>query len=348
MACQIDQIDNSIYLLTNEYIKLLDDWQKCLDNFSIIFENIKQFENLLKHIHAAHKHELFPIHVSSILSGFGISGGCPNENAITRLMRELSAQMDYDGNNKQYGEFLINPKDLNIPRGIKDVQTQYEIRFGILESDIYLTMSELFKELKKEERELPIDPEQKLILQLILGENPDNPNSQYSSNLQNTNDSNISDKKLKPGWDKVYGKDFLINPIDPNKPKKLQELEKNLTFSDDIQLISYNQYLEKYLDPELKEKTSGSISIKKEKSADPDLCNYVCSRLVGEWLHGTDLDKNGLIYGQDFYLINCPEKCYCLNEIENDLQWNDKNLKGFSWNDYCNTFPNQNPDDRYN
>lgn len=113
-----------------------------------------------------------------------------------------------------------------------------------------------------------------------------------------------------------------------------------------IKLISYQEYVQKYVpkkpeDPE-------PVDEKPIKKLD-DICNYISTRLVGEWLNTTDIDGNGLIYGVDFILADDQFfKSRCLKELEMDLDWNPpKDIPILTWEQFCLTFPDRNPDDRY-
>lgn len=333
--CKINEIEVQLIEIIEYSANILSSWKKTIINYNQLNKLLSEITKLLDHIHQCHLHQYmhkskeFPIE-------HGTYGGCSMISCLERLIQEMSTEFDNDDNGEIYGrDFILDPNDPNCPLSLKHVQTQFEIRFGRF-NDKFKTFFQYFNHFKIKQRCTPVNAIQPLIIQLLLKENPNNPNSQYYDKT----DTNLADKsKNNFCINDVYGQTFIINPVDKNKPKQLIEFEKTVSINPDAKKISWAEYLDKC------KPVSDPITVDENSVSQ---CDYVCTRLVGEWLNSTDIDKNGLIYGTDFMFSNTdPYKCRCLREIESDLDWNPpQSIKVISWAEFCHTFKNNNPDDR--
>lgn len=349
MECKIDDFTESgIIDITTNLARMVEIWNKAQFNYKRAFSYLEEINTLIEHIHKQHLHPLYPSHDAQNLSNNDKEGsiaGCPLYSPIDLLLREIIEVVDLDNNKLKYGnDFIFYVNDPDVPRAIKNNQTQQEIRFGRYK-DQFKTFFDYFNFFKIQHRCTPTNPVNKLVTQLLLGTNPDNPNSEL--HVPELDELGNEIKDIKKCSDRVYGKDFIIDPKDPDKPQELVELEKTLNIPDNILKIKYSEYLKECTDPEEEEKDVPN-EVKKNKKQ-KESCSYICTRLVGEWLHSTDIDGNGLIYGTDFLIrTGDPNKCRCLLEIEEDLDWDPPHdIMIISWDQFCNTFPNGNPDDRY-
>lgn len=327
----------SIAETTSEILTL---WTNVLNRYQQMYDVLnKEILPLLDHLHSCHWHPLLKMHeANQYPNDTGYSAGCSNISCLDRLVQEITTETDVDDNGSIYGkEFILNPTDESCPRILKNVQTQYELSFEKYSSNM-MNFINYFKHFKIMQRCSPKTPVQKLILHMVLKENPDNPKSQFYGDFN----KDATDDSTRLCITEVYGKTFIIDPNDKNKPTELVNFEKTVNIPTDINIISWEEYLQKcqpsYIEKNIDDNTSSKSQI----------CDYVCTRLVGEWLTGTDIDKNGIIYGRDFmFHDNEPNKCRCLRELEIDLDWNPPStIKIIFWNQFLDTFENRNPDDR--
>lgn len=341
LKCEINSSLSKFAQLTNLFVNIVNSWNNCSKYYTSMSKNYKELTKLLDHIHKCHLHPYIKSHdVSEYPNDFGIRSGCTHISCIDRLVRELMEVFDTDDNNLIYGKhFIFHPNDPDVPQNIKENQIQYEIRYERLK-DVFMSFEQYFSHFNVLRRCIPKNPTTKLLLQLILGENPDSPDSAYNSSIKD--DGN---PKYVPCSNKTYGKDFIIDPEDPDKPKELIDIEKRLSIDDSVKKIKYSQYLQECIDKTGK----GLIDLEQDNEDEIKIpqCDYVCTRLVAEWLHTVDIDGNGMIYGKDFKICDTdPMKCRCLQELEQDLDWNEpSNI--MTWEQFCKTFPDNNPDDRH-
>lgn len=366
MECLLINYQNGFIDIINTFSEITNAWNRATNNYKIVLNELNRIIVLLDHLHKQHYH---PYKHKGELRGVdktGMRGGCSPIGPVDRLLREISGQFDQDDTKSIYGDdFIFSIKDFDFPRCIQYVQTQCEAEFGRLK-DQYQTFRNYLNQFKVRHRctsSSRYNPLQKLIIQAILGENPENIHSKHFNNLKYNPDSNPSfdskDKELQDQKglcsDLIYGVNFIIDPDDPDKPKELIEIEKQLNIPKNIKKIKYSQYcedcIEKNKDQEETEKSdeASEDQLTEEEKREAASCGYVCTRLVGEWLHQVDIDHNGLIYGNDFIIDDDePKKCRCLKELEQDIDWNPTiQTPHISWDEFCNTFPDKNPDDRH-
>lgn len=357
------QINNSIGLMVNEGSKISSSIQSMSVGFGKIIPLINDIIEIIDHFHKSHKHFVEDSHLAETFKTIESTiGGCIVNTFFENLGHELETVADLDYNSLIFGkDFKFDYLDLDLPRFMNYVQKESSIRYPILQydfipNDLYkdvptITFSDWTKSVNLSIRNSPKAPNKKLFLQLLLNQNPDDNNSNlFDGNLNLDENGNIIPR---PCSNLVYGYDFIIDPSDPQKPQELIDLEKDLNLPSDIQKIKYSDYLNNCIDPEYRKNifnTSDNSSLdNNQKLEEQELNDYICTRLVAEWIHNTDIDKNGLIYGVDFiFRKNEPKKCKGLKDIELDLDWNPpENIKIWSYDKYCQTFPNNNPDDRY-
>lgn len=359
------QLPAGLQNLLNQFAAKLTEFQRATRtiqyNYLLILQNINKCDQIIDHIHKSHLHPISHL-VDKLNISAGTISGCFKYSIVDRLLQELESLCDVDNNKKIHGkDFKFNYYDSNLPKSISYVQKQHEVRFDRLHVK-YIPFLAWFAQFGVKQRCTPINPVKKLVFQLLLGENPDNPSSSmfnhtYSSINSDDYDSfpddlvpdNVPLSHLKPCAKDVYGTTFIIDPDDPNKPKELIELEKDFNIPSTIKKIKYKDYLKKCVDPNYTEFIDYD-KLQQSKEEFDDLVNYVCTRLVGEWLYSVDIDGNGLIYGTDFVLQSGdPHKCRDLKELEQDVDWNPpKTAHIWGWEKFCKSFPNNNPDDRTN
>lgn len=339
MECKLDEYQNEFIELLENFSNIINYWNNAANSYQIAIDKLQEIYNYLIHYHKSHLHYL--MHSPDILNTkYGISNTSLDVNPLDRLVREISTEYDTNDDNLIFGrDFIFSGDDPNLPLNIRNTSIQQEVRYGMY-PDNFKTFKEYLNSFNLRQRCTPStnnSPIKKLVLQAVLGENPDNPKSQFFE----------KDKGDTPKlcYKEVYGKTFIIDPNDPDKPNELIEIEKNIEIPKNIKLWKYSDYLKKCSASTSNKDNKNIADNKKEQ----ELCDYVCTRLVGEWLRSTDIDHNGLIYGIDFMLSDYePKKCRCLKELEIDLEWNPpKDIRIIYWEDFCNTFPDKNPDDRY-
>ena len=289
----------------------------------------KEIQSYIRHIHRSHWHPFIDkshTHKNINTPTGGMSDNCRIFDPVDFLIMETYSIEDLDNNGKIYGrDFIIDPKDPEKPYGLtnaeQNIRMYYNTKlpyedcvnvFGTLDGKgEIMSFSNYLSSVYHEQRRCPETLEGQLVQQLLLGIN-------------------------LCGQQEIYGHTFTIDPNDPNKPDFLKELEKDKILPK--KTVSWKDFL----------KSKGITDTTPEHQPAVKQCDYVCTRLLGEWLHGVDIDGNGYIYGQDFFLEkNDPQKCTCLIEIESDVDWQPSNtIEVWNWEQFCNTFPNKNPDDR--
>lgn len=345
MICKINENLNGFAQLVNAFVNIINSWNTASKYYDKMLSDLDYTLKMIDHIHKCHIHPYVLSHTGKEFpSNSGLRSGCTNVNCIDRLVRELMEAFDVDDNGLIYGtHFIFDPKDPDVPINVKEVQTQFEIRYHRLQ-DIFKSFDSYFEHFNVMRRCIPKNPVMKLILQMILGHNPEDPNSEFSDSFSSED---------TPCSNKTYGKDFIIDPNDPEKPKELIAFEKNITIDSNIKKIRYIDYIRECIDNVGKKligrNNEGNLITDEMKIKDKSKpCDYVCTRLVAEWLHTTDIDGNGLIYGRDFKISDYDSmKCRCLFELEEDLEWTNPD-RIVTWEQFCKTFPNNNPDDRHN
>lgn len=321
-------VKDKIDALSGSLVDQMADFTKVREYINKIIQLEREIQTYIRHIHKSHAHPFLEgSHKHDLVNTppGGLSTNCRIFNPIDYLIMEAYSIEDMDNNGKIYGkDFIIDPKDPNKPPSLISAEENLRMyyntslpyedcveRFGtLLGQGEVISFNDYLKEMHWEQRPCAESLEGQLVQQLMLGQN-------------------------SCGQSEVYGHTFIIDPGDPNKPEFLKELEGPIPPK---KIISWKKFLE----------SKGITDSTPDHQPAVQQCDYVCTRLLGEWLHGVDIDGNGLIYGTDFFLEkNDPQKCRCLIEIESDVDWQPpENIKLFTWDEFCNTFPNKNPDDR--
>ena len=363
------QINNSIGSMVNEGNSMSFYSNSMSSSFNHILILMNDINEIINHFHQSHKHLVEDSHLSETFKTItGTIGGCILNTFFESLGHELETTNDLDYNSLIFGkDFKFDPYDPDLPRFMYQAQKQASIRYPILKytfipNELYkdvptISFKDWAKSINLSIRNSPTSPDKKLILQLLFNQNPDDMSSNLFDDKINLDENN--NIIPRPCSHLVYGYDFIIDPEDIDKPQDLIDIEKELNIPSDIKKIKYKDYLNNCIEPEYREPIdfnendndfSNTPSEKdKQKLEEQELNDYICTRLVAEWVHNTDIDKNGLIYGTDFiFRKDEPKKCKGLKDIELDLDWNPpSNINIWSYEKYCQTFPNNNPDDRY-
>ena len=325
--CILPTCEGKFVDLINTIAEMIKDWEITTHHYHRLLSQLSDLYKIIIHIHQNHLHGK-KHNVSQQLDP-GLKSGCSDLTALDRLLREIETQYDYDGNGLVYGDDFIFPElDPNIPKAIQETQLQLEAEFGRLQ-DQFMSVSDYlhFAGMDVNKSELiQYDPLPNAICQLITEKNP---------NAKNKHDL-------------VYGKDYIVDINDKQKPKLLTDLEKSLDIDfNNIKMISWQEYIKDYIKPKDEELIIDDKSELSKKLS--ETCSYVSTRLVAEWLNMTDIDNNGLIYGIDFILADDQYfKSRCLKELESDVDWNPPDdIPILTWDQFCLTFPDKNPDDRF-
>ena len=310
--------------IAGQFCETFPEWGEiaALTNEISVLEN--EIDVYLRHIHRSHLHYWYDVakHLPHIVdvSESGPSAGHTHVGPTDLLLMELYTQEDLDHNGKVYGrDFIISHMDVDKPRSLCDVETQLQLVHQIvfpLRSPTQVTFAEYLKEVHWEYRPVPINFKAQLAQELITGQK---------------NGGGVHNE--------IYGHDYIIDPNDPSKPSLLTEIEGEYLKVLPKKIITWDGLLSK---KGFKEASSGDIHVISEK------CDYVSTRLVGEWLYSYDIDGNGLVYGTHFMIASGdPNKARCLYDIESDIDWSPPNdIAIMSWDEFCKTFPDSNPDDR--
>ncbi len=319
-----DMLDG-INKIAAEMCQTSNEWIKISAAISEIVEMRKEIDEYIKHIHRSHLHQWNDVtshtYENISKSKAGESSNCFGLNPVDLLLTELYSEEDVDNNGLIYGiDFIISNYDIEKPRALIHAEQQLETMHNIYFPSRVLQIMDFHSYLDSvyyEQRKLPLTLEGKLIQEIITG-------VKFIKNDQY-----------------IYGYDYIVSDDDNDKPTVLKEIENQYLSIKPEKQITWSDMLTRY---GYKQKTSITTTTNK-KIID---CNYPSTRLLGEWLHSIDIDGNGLIYGTDFILASNDEyKPQCLYDIEMDVQWAPpENIKIFNWEEFCATFPNNNPDDR--
>lgn len=332
MGCTLRDSVELFNTIVQNFSEGHNSWMRCTKYLILISKLIDDILDKLRHYHKAHAHPLYYVdkHPPDSIANnenYGLHKPCSNDEPLLKLLWELWNGLDKDFNGLVYGkDFIIDPNDPLKPFNLISSERSASLFVGSLPYGDKPVPNIKWKDYTKFPTNEPEEMSGRIIKEAILGKKSDlvkDPNSFCA--------------------DRVYGIDYIIDPNDPNKPKYLIELEKYLGNPDPPLKISFD-YVKKYC---LEYDKLGKPSIKpKPKTVE---CTYICTRLLGEWLKGYDLDNNDLVYGIDFMFSNLePNKCICLKDIEYDLDWRPpEDIKIISWDQFLDTFPNRNPDDRY-
>lgn len=205
--CRLKYCEDKFAEFTNLLLEIIRDWMIISDNNAILLQHLIEIREIIEHIHQNHLHGKF--HYVDERKDPGLKSGCPAISNMDRLLREIEIQSDRDGNGAVYGDsFIFKDSDPNVSRAIRDTQKQLEQEFGRL-SDNFTTVKKYFDSFNiplKCYSAAQYDPIANAMIQLILGYNP----------------NAKSNKEL------VYGKDYIIDPNDKQKPKILTELENKI------------------------------------------------------------------------------------------------------------------------
>jgi len=329
-GCTLKDSIHLVNSLSNSFI----EWQRSWNNCSNLMRKSKQLlTNLIpvvRHFHKAHAHPLYGAiaHPPSAKSTgkYGLMKPCFLEFAILKLYWELWHGIDKDRNGLVYGrDFIIDDDDPEKPYNLKLSEISAKLIVGelpygpekrVVSWDTYLAS------VGAKKRQLPTSLESRIIQEALLKQKV-----------------NFAEGNCK---NEIYGVTFIIDPEDPEKPQYLIDLEEELDLIPPKKKMKYADFLKNCQDYQ------DSLEAEELIENQIEECSYVCTRLLGEWLKGYDIDNNGLIYGKDFFISNLePKKCKCLRELEYDIEWNPtEDTKEMMWDEFSNTFPNKNPDDR--
>lgn len=306
---------------------------KCRELVRLIIEEDEKIKDYVNHMHRSHVH-LWPsaAHTASAIKGTrrGMAHPCLKHFQFVDIcLTELWLSKDVNNDGLIYGkDFIISPDDPNKPRVLIDAEEDIQQTFQMYlpcESDkenpeySLLTWNEFLKTAQEQDRAIPPTVEGKLVQELILGKSRD---------------------PLNP--DNIYGYTFKIDDDDPDKPKILTNMEKQKDLPDVNEIYTWNEYLKK-----IGELLTDDEDILEDDLLPKESYDYINSRLIAEWMKNIDIDKNGLIYGHNFYLKDSPHKQQDLKDLELDVDWvPQENAKKLTWEEFCKTFPNNNPDDR--
>ena len=283
---------------------------------------------LITHFHKAHLHPLYGFKnhnpISKDTKKHGIMKPCFKLPAIFKLYYELWHGIDRDHNDLIYGkDFIIDDDDIEKPYNLKLSEISAKLIVGKLpyKSTRKISWESYLNSINEKSREFPSTLPGRLIQEAIL------------KRKINPTVGNCSKE--------IYGVTFIIDPEDPEKPQYLINLEKEINLIPPKKKMKYSEFIKNCTDYQ----TINPDDVISKKKED---CSYVCTRLVGEWLKGYDIDNNGKVYGKDFYFADLePNKCSCLRDIEYDIDWNPPDdIIEYTWEDFLNTFPDKNPDDR--
>lgn len=298
---------NSVLQSITDYSTLWEVNSLLFSQIRILFEQINFY---LKHIHLCHLHN-----ISHSVTEF------PNSNNSKRTLNdryliedipnELLSMQDQDSDLIKYGyNYIFSDKTPLLKNFEQDIFESLKIILPTIDNIIY--QYDDIKNNNINNNKCPNNLISKMIKELLTG---------------------IS-CIINYCQDEIYGHTIYIDPNDNEKPQILIEVENSLTnWKKPNRTISWNEYLQCITVPSSTQSTT-------KNSLD-----YICTRLKSEYINKLDIDHNGIIYGVDFYLEDCEYKCSCLKDLEISALW-DKNLKKITWDDFCKTFKNNNPDDR--
>lgn len=325
-GCTMDEVQVAINEMLVGFVEYYNAWNRINYYVGQINTLLNEMMIVLNHIHRSHAHPWFSFNHSPENIQASPAGLKSRQTYITPIetwLRESYSREDLNDDGKVYGcNFSISNNDSQKPISLKSAEMNIGIVFNVSKFP-YGTIKEVstfvesLSALNYPQRPVAESIVGKLSQELILGEKVDT--------------TSLCQKS-------IYGYTFIIDPNDPEKPEELTELEQLLDVLPKNK-ISWAQYL--------KDCTSEETSTSTSTTSETD-CSYVCTRLVGEWLEQFDIDMNGLIYGTDFKLSDDdPHKLQCLKNIEMDIDWNPPaDIKILSWEEFCKTFENGNPDDR--
>lgn len=356
MACQISRLGHSLNILATFVGQMSEAWFNINAATQGVMYILWNMYPIMHHLHKAHVHLLtYPDHLAEDRSTikFGGPNKCLYSTWAQRLAYELLNNTDRDGNGLIYGkDFIIDPSDPDKPRLLRACEKSISLEIYKrlpTDSDTLLTVQEYLDSVGEKQYTAPASSISKLLQEFILQEKVNTQPGPCSGEL--------------------YGTTFIIDPNDPDKPTELTQVEQDLKQPLPKKTMTWQQFKDLCRDyttddqpTYTSENEPGTLedlqtisqfipnellpSLKSIKSSND--CDYISTRLVGEWLKGYDIDGNGLIYGVDFMFPNNePKKLRCIKEIETDVEWNPPStIKILTWDEFIDTFPNKNPDDR--
>ena len=243
------QINNIIGSMVNEGSSMSSYSNSMASLFKQVLILLDEINEIINHFHSSHKHFVENPHISNVFNGLtGTIGGCIINTFFEALGQELETGSDLDYNSLIFGkDFKFDRHDPNLPRFMYQSQKQASIRYPILKydfipNDLYkdvpvMSFSDWVKSVNLSVRNSPKAPDKKLILQLLLKENPDNVESNVFDGKVDIDDNN--NIVPRPCSHLVYGYDFIIDPEDKDKPQELIDLEKELNLPSDIKKVKY-------------------------------------------------------------------------------------------------------------
>lgn len=288
-GCQISSINNDLAKMSNLFTTAINSVTSVIKAWKDLMKSIDELEKIVIHLHNCHLHMYMPSHgVTDYPGKGGIYAGCDSITCVDRMAYEVMTTRDADDNGMIYGDDFTLKDDGNAPRIIKDIHCQYEARYEALKGALK-SFAGYLATVNTNQRTNPTNTTSKLMAQMVLKDNMNNPKSSLSTLTAD------QVKKSNPLDSKVYGQDYIIDPKDPDKPKDLIPFEKEIGVNPDAKKIKYQEYLRQ---------SGEEFAI----STDVQLTGIgVLSTLMFlEYYKGSDYDGNNEQFGIDFILETPP------------------------------------------
>jgi hypothetical protein len=286
-------------------------WNNINYNLNRINAAYIKLKKITEHIHKNHLHQFKHDAKDTNIKKSGFTtfiSEIVESNYINDCVFELFNNVDTDHDNLIYGyDFIYDTYDCNTPKMLKDIQESIDSMNG----------GKKYDKVRKYEYSLRFSnsPKNEIIRQIIMGEPP------------------ICEK-------------FIIDPDDKSTPPLILKLQKSNCDLDNPNKLPWSIVEEMYEHMIPKRE----IKEEKKKLKKKNINSYICTRLYAELIFCQDIDRNNLIFGKDFTFDNFDnDHLQCLKCIENIglcVDLNSPDLRVMTWEEYCNTFSNKNPDDR--
>lgn len=293
-GCLISESTKALNNVSSMVARYHQAWMNADKYVREITNLTKEIYDYLQHQHRSHYHYWYgsKSHTGHAVRGTppGISGECWRWRFPDACLRELFTREDIDYNGFVYGmDFILDSNEPEKPRSLVVAERNITAIYGIqlpygrsvmnggdpIPGETFIVSWDEFVEMGKiPQRPSATTLQGQLVQELILGQ------KKASGQCRN----------------EIYGYTFKIDDDDPQKPRVLKNIEKSKNLPKVKTVLTWKQYLER-CHPHLVKTDPKQKIISKEKK---DECNYICTRLMTEWLYNIDIDKNGLIYGHTF------------------------------------------------